>query len=154
MGSLSFGEIFTILVIVLIIFGPKRLPEFARKIGELIAWARKSLRDFTETIEGELGEGTQPLADLKREFDGARNDLTGAINTLGGSGSSQPLDRTDSADEPDDKSEASANDSRPQPSEAEPTGDRSSAEDSDDPVDSSPAPEEQTGDDSAGRDAT
>ena len=150
MGSLSFGEIFTILVIVLIIFGPKRLPEFARKVGELIAWARKSLQDFTATIEGELGEGTQPLADLKREFDGARNDLTGAINTIGGSGSSQPSDRTDPADKP----ESSANDSRPQPSEAEPTGDRSSAGDSDDPVDSAPVPEEPSGDDSAGRDAT
>lgn len=82
MGSLSFGEILTIVVIILIIFGPNRLPEFARKIGEMMAWARKSMQDFTQSIQGELGDGMQPLSDLKREFDGARNDLTGAINSI------------------------------------------------------------------------
>lgn len=151
MGSLSFGEIITILVIILIIFGPKRLPEFARKVGELIAWARKSLRDFTETIEGELGEGTQPLADLKREFDGARNDLTGAINSIGGSGSSQPTDRndTDRADGGD------------QPGKDTETSDSESTEDhpidgvGGDSADSSRGPDdEDAGDDSAEQDST
>lgn len=96
MGSFSFGEILTILVIILIVFGPNRLPEFARKVGELIAWSRKSIREFTESVEGELGDGMQPLSDLKREFDGARNDLTGAINTIGtGSTSSTRKPPTD-----------------------------------------------------------
>lgn len=91
MGSLSFGEIFTILVIILIIFGPNRLPEFARKVGQLIAWGRKSLRDFTESVQNEAGEGLQPLADLKAEFDGARQDISGAMSTLTGTGSKEPL---------------------------------------------------------------
>ena len=91
MGSLSFGEIFTILVIILIIFGPNRLPEFARKVGQLIAWGRKSLQDFTESVQGEAGEGLQPLADLKAEFDGARQDISGAMSTLTGTGAREPL---------------------------------------------------------------
>ena len=91
MGSLSFGEIFTILVIILIIFGPNRLPEFARKVGQLIAWGRKSLQDFTESVQGEAGEGLQPLADLKAEFDGARQDISGAMSTLTGAGTREPL---------------------------------------------------------------
>ena len=91
MGSLSFGEIFTILVIILIIFGPNRLPEFARKVGQLIAWGRKSLQDFTESVQGEAGEGLQPLADLKAEFDGARQDISGAMSTLTGTGTKEPL---------------------------------------------------------------
>ena len=110
MGSFSFGEILTILVIILIVFGPNRLPEFARKVGELIAWSRKSIREFTESVEGELGDGMQPLSDLKREFDGARNDLTGAINTIG-TGSTSSTRKPPTGDDAD--TEAPATDASP-----------------------------------------
>lgn len=149
MGSLSFGEILTILVIILIIFGPKRLPEFARKTGELIAWARKSLRDFTESIEGELGEGTQPLADLKREFDGARNDLTGTINSIGGSGTPQPTAPSETGDE----AEPTVEGTETQSSEEKPSEERGSDVAADDPPDPSSEVEDGSpSDDSTSRD--
>ena len=101
MGSLSFGEILTIVVIILIIFGPNRLPEFARKVGEMIAWARKSMQDFTQSVQGELGDGMQPLSDLKREFDGARSDLTGAINSISTSAPTPTPMAPETSDDPD-----------------------------------------------------
>lgn len=107
MGSLSFGEIFTILVIILIIFGPNRLPEFARKIGQMIAWGRKSLQDFTDSVQTEAGDGLQPLADLKAEFDGARQDLSGAVATLTGTSNPEPLKPQSAGGPTDRRSQAS-----------------------------------------------
>lgn len=123
MGSLSFAEIFTILVIILIIFGPNRLPEFARKVGQLIAWGRKSLQDFTESVQGEAGEGLQPLADLKAEFDGARKDISGAMSTLTGTSTKEPL-KPQSPGGPGERG--------PRPSEA--ASSPAAADDSDDPT--------------------
>jgi len=139
MGSLSFGEILTILVIILIIFGPKRLPEFARKVGELIAWGRKSMREFTESVEGEIGEGMQPLSDLKREFDGARNDLTGAINSIAGSGTPQttsPSGASDDTDVPtsDTDEDAEVHSGEVTPGENGPSADGAGEEGADDPA--------------------
>jgi sec-independent protein translocase protein TatA len=38
-------EIFTILIIVLILFGPKKLPELARALGKSISEYKKGLED-------------------------------------------------------------------------------------------------------------
>lgn len=154
MGSFSFGEILTILVIILIIFGPNRLPEFARKVGELIAWSRKSLREFTESIEGEVGDGMQPLADLKREFDGARNDLTGAINSISTGATTQPRTPADPQDDaPDDGTSAAAeSDGDGTEGDAELERETSAPVDGADPSptpDESSRPDEPTSDDNA-----
>ena len=82
MGSLTFSEILTILVVILIIFGPKRLPEFARKVGEFIAWGRKSMQEFTANVQREYGDDLQPLTDLHNEYEGAKGDFGEAIKTV------------------------------------------------------------------------
>lgn len=111
MGSLSFSEIFTILVIILIIFGPKRLPEFARKVGEFIAWGRRSMQEFTATVQREMGDDAQPLIDLQTEIRGAQGDFSNAVKAVSGPLPSDiPDDRTTHGseaidtpeDEPDD----------------------------------------------------
>ena len=41
MGNIGSGEVLVILVLGLLVLGPERLPEFARKIGNFIKEARR-----------------------------------------------------------------------------------------------------------------
>jgi len=47
-GGLGWQEILVILVVVLLLFGAKRLPELARSLGQGIREFRKSVKDITE----------------------------------------------------------------------------------------------------------
>ncbi len=85
MGSFSFGEIFTILLVVLIIFGPKRLPELARRIGQMLAKARSAVQDFTATVQQEYGEEASAITGIVSEVDGIRRDIGSAMGAVSGS---------------------------------------------------------------------
>ncbi len=84
MGSLSFAEILTILVVILIIFGPNRLPEFARKLGALMAKARKMTSQFTSDIAGEFSDSADPLKSAKDDYEGIKDDLKKAGSAFTG----------------------------------------------------------------------
>jgi len=51
MGSLGVGEIILILVIFLLLFGAKRLPEFARSLGKSLKEFKKATSDITSEID-------------------------------------------------------------------------------------------------------
>lgn len=53
-GSLSFHEIFFIMVLALLIFGPKRLPQIGRTIGRALGEFRRASSDFKRSIEVEM----------------------------------------------------------------------------------------------------
>ena len=62
MGSLGIPEIAVILVVAVIVFGPDRLPEFARQAGRMV----RQLRKFAESTQDELRRELGPeYADLK-----------------------------------------------------------------------------------------
>lgn len=86
MGSLSFAEIVTIVVVILIIFGPNRLPEFARKIGELLSKARQATSQLAEEISGEWSDAAEPIKTAKDDFRGIKDDLKQAGATFTGMG--------------------------------------------------------------------
>ena len=50
--SLGFGEILLILLIVLLLFGAKRLPELARGLGQGMREFRKATTEIQDEIEG------------------------------------------------------------------------------------------------------
>jgi len=61
MGSLGLPELIFIMVIALLIFGPKRLPEIGRTLGKGMAEFRKATNDLKNTISTELSiEDEQP----------------------------------------------------------------------------------------------
>jgi|GEM_PF-1167515 len=57
-GFVNFGvkELILILVIVLVIFGPKKLPEIGKSFGEMLAGFRSGSKDQTEEETGDSGK--------------------------------------------------------------------------------------------------
>jgi sec-independent protein translocase protein TatA len=54
MGNIGGQELFLILLIVLVFFGAKKLPELARGLGQGIREFRKAARDVKDEVEKEV----------------------------------------------------------------------------------------------------
>ncbi|HEX7002828.1 MAG TPA: twin-arginine translocase TatA/TatE family subunit [Trueperaceae bacterium] len=55
-GPLGIWEILIILVVILLIFGPRRLPEMAKGIGQSVREFRKGIRDMKDDFEAGANE--------------------------------------------------------------------------------------------------
>ncbi|MDQ3280123.1 MAG: Sec-independent protein translocase protein TatB [Acidobacteriota bacterium] len=53
-GSLGVPELLLIFVVILIVFGPRRLPEIGRTLGKAMGEFRKATDDLKSTIEREV----------------------------------------------------------------------------------------------------
>lgn len=57
--SMGFGELFFIFIVILVLFGPRRLPEIARQIGRTMNDLRRASQDFKDQIM-QLDQPTPP----------------------------------------------------------------------------------------------
>lgn len=64
-GPLGFPELIFILVLALLIFGPKRLPEIGRTIGRGMAEFRRASTDLKRTINTELALDEPPAPPIR-----------------------------------------------------------------------------------------
>ncbi len=53
-GSLGVPELLLIFVVILIVFGPRRIPEIGRTLGKALGEFRKATDDLKSTIEREV----------------------------------------------------------------------------------------------------
>lgn len=53
-GSLGAGELLLIFAVILIVFGPRRIPEIGRTLGKALGEFRKATDDLKSTIEREV----------------------------------------------------------------------------------------------------
>ncbi len=76
------GEFFLVLVMALVVFGPQRLPEVARRAGKAV----RDLRDMVNNLDPELlqdwREITQDLDSVRDEVKSMRSDLVGIQQDL------------------------------------------------------------------------
>lgn len=54
LGSLGLPELVLIFAVILIVFGPRRIPEIGRQLGKFIGEFRKATDDLKNTIEREV----------------------------------------------------------------------------------------------------
>ncbi len=73
-GSIGFPEVVMIFIVVLLLFGPKKLPEFAKLMGKTVREFRKTINDAKATIEGEIDKADfSELKDIDRDIKDATN---------------------------------------------------------------------------------
>lgn len=73
--SISFTELITILLIALVVFGPRRLPELARKAGKWAQEIRKTATEFRRGLDEEVRELEKPLREVQADLDQVKDDL-------------------------------------------------------------------------------
>ena len=56
-GWIGFPELLILLVVVLLVFGPKRLPEMGRSLG-------RGMREFKDSVSGSESESVSPPVQL------------------------------------------------------------------------------------------
>ncbi len=67
-SSIGFGEVFTIGVVALIVFGPHRLPDMARKIGGYVRELRSAALDIRKGLDAEVKLLRDPLEAVKEDL--------------------------------------------------------------------------------------
>lgn len=65
---MSPAELVTIAIVALVVFGPQRLPEIARRAGRVIRDVRNAASEFRSSIEREYGDTIEPLDRARREL--------------------------------------------------------------------------------------
>lgn len=127
-GTLGGPEIFLILVIALIVFGPRKLPEIGRSVGNMMNEFRRASNEFRRTVEEEVEADKHralaaPVADPvtdARDPATAPEPLPGTIAV----GAAEPaVPATEAVPEPGPGAPAAAADEAP-PSAEPPAADR------------------------------
>jgi len=68
------GELLLILLLALIIFGPRRLPEIAKAVGKSIREFRQASQEFTTQVTDELRAAPDELQAISEDLKGERED--------------------------------------------------------------------------------
>lgn len=69
-GSVSFNEILVILVLALLIFGPKRLPQIGRTIGRALGEFRRASSELKRTVEVEMATIDETVRAVRDPMEG------------------------------------------------------------------------------------
>ena len=86
MFGVSFPELIVIFIVVLIVFGPEKLPELARTLGKLSAELRKGSdavrREIYNTVYKPLEDADNSLGESHRELRAIKNEITQLTQSL------------------------------------------------------------------------
>lgn len=77
MFGLSFGELFIIGIVGLIVIGPERLPTVARTLGHLVGRAQRYVSDVKSDIQREMD--IQEIAKIREEMQSAVSDVKSSV---------------------------------------------------------------------------
>jgi len=69
------GEVIIILLVALVVFGPQRLPELARKVGGWVSELRAAARDVRRGLEAEVEGLKSSVEDMSRTLEDVRKEI-------------------------------------------------------------------------------
>jgi len=61
MGNLGMPELMMIMVLALLLFGPKKLPEIGKQVGKALGEFKRASNDLKRTIEDEMEKASSGL---------------------------------------------------------------------------------------------
>lgn len=88
--GISGGEILILFLLILILFGPKRIPEIARTLGKGINEIKKVQRDINAEIHKYSDEIENPAKTIKEDIEGFRKGLDSDISETYGNAPENP----------------------------------------------------------------
>jgi sec-independent protein translocase protein TatA len=96
MPNLGPWEIVLLLLLAMLLFGAKRLPELGRSVGESMREFKHSIREQTEDMSTATSEIRSEVADVRQLATGATTDIRGeltmpAFDTVPATPASQPV---------------------------------------------------------------
>src|SRR5688572_3557883 len=101
MFGIGYQELFIVLVVALVIFGPSRLPELAGQVGRWVRDFRRMSSDLTGEFEKTFAEVDEVKKTFKREMQGIQEEVEGVGKSARGdlkkSGTKAIADGTKSA---------------------------------------------------------
>jgi Tat protein translocase TatB subunit len=77
MFGIGYQEMFVILVVALVVFGPSRLPELAGQVGRWVRDFRRMSADLTGEFEKTFAEVDEVKKTFKRELEGIQEEVEG-----------------------------------------------------------------------------
>lgn len=99
--GISGGEIFIILLLILVLFGPKKIPEIARTLGKGINEIKKVQRDINAEIHRYSDEIENPAKEIREDIEGFSKGLTENDSKKAGESPAPENTDTDNVAEPD-----------------------------------------------------
>lgn len=75
-GNIGLPEILMIFVIALLVFGPRKLPEIARQLGQWSAHIRRMMNDVQNTFQDEIRKAEQNIDNEETNPPGDKNSET------------------------------------------------------------------------------
>jgi len=79
MFSLTPSELLTIGIVALIVFGPRRLPELARRAGQMVAYLRSVAGEIRSEVEGEFDDIVEPFREAASDLSSQGEAVKGAL---------------------------------------------------------------------------
>jgi Tat protein translocase TatB subunit len=84
MFGIGYQEMFVVLVVALVVFGPSRLPELAGQLGRWVRDFRRMSSELTGEFEKTIAEVEEVKKSFKREFEGIQDEVEGVGKSVRG----------------------------------------------------------------------
>ena len=117
MGSIGGAELVLILLLALLLFGPRRLPQIGRTLGKTLGDLRRATTDFKTNLERE--DNLEEVKDLHGNYKSARREISDTVREFRNLGIPRDLGLDDAA-EPSGPATPAAKPSQPAAEGAEP----------------------------------